>query len=264
MRFTNWLGGLLILLSSSCGESLENVEMVPLENLPEPVIATAKEKLPDVKFDTAWKEYERENGEDVYEVRGKTTGGKTRDIKVSASGKTLEVDKRVTLCRRFFGLAALAFWQGGFSFYAAVVVPLAEHVLSSPIEQGFITRRVTNYLNLAGAIALVVLLRDMSVARSNARARGIIWCAMAATLLILVFLHPRVDQFLDAEATYVLDHTKFYVAHQCYLIVSALQWFCSLAFVVLTLQAWRAEDVRQQVTSIDANQPPRTVAPTDI
>ena len=92
MRHTAWVGGLLILLASGCGESLENVTMVPLEKLPEPVMKTAKEKLPEVKFDTAWKEPEKENGEDVFEVRGKTSGGKTRDIKVSASGKVLEVD----------------------------------------------------------------------------------------------------------------------------------------------------------------------------
>jgi uncharacterized membrane protein YkoI len=84
--------GSLLILAAGCGKSLENVEMVPVEKLPEPVIKTANEKLPGVKFDTAWKEPEKQNGEDVYEVRGKTTNGKTRDIKVSASGTVLEVD----------------------------------------------------------------------------------------------------------------------------------------------------------------------------
>ena len=79
-------------LVTGCGEKLENVEMVPLDKLPEPVMTTAKEKLPGVKFDSAWKEHEKEDGEDVFEVRGKTSTGKTRDIKVSASGKVLEVD----------------------------------------------------------------------------------------------------------------------------------------------------------------------------
>ena len=92
MRFVTWFSGLLIVAASGCGEVLEPTEMIPVENLPEPVLKTAKEKLPDVKFDTAWKEHEQEDGEEVFEVRGKANGGKTRDIKVTASGKVLEVD----------------------------------------------------------------------------------------------------------------------------------------------------------------------------
>lgn len=92
MRHALLTGAVLGLLASGCGEKLESVEMVPLEKLPEPVMSTAQEKLPDVKFDTAWKEHEKADGEDVFEVRGKTSSGKTRDVKVSASGKVLEVD----------------------------------------------------------------------------------------------------------------------------------------------------------------------------
>ena len=35
----------------------------------------------------------------------------------------------MTTLRRFLGLCALLFWQGGFTFYAAVVVPIAGQVL---------------------------------------------------------------------------------------------------------------------------------------
>lgn len=92
MRLIAWFGGFLLLVTSGCGEILEPTEMVPIEKLPDPVLKTAQEKLPDVKFDTAWKEHEQEDGEEVFEVRGKTKSGKTRDIKVTASGKVLEVD----------------------------------------------------------------------------------------------------------------------------------------------------------------------------
>ena len=50
----------------------------------------AKEKLPGVTFDTAWTE--KEGDKTVYEVRGKSADGKTRDIKVSLDGTVLEVD----------------------------------------------------------------------------------------------------------------------------------------------------------------------------
>ncbi|MEJ7593259.1 MAG: PepSY domain-containing protein [Planctomycetaceae bacterium] len=50
----------------------------------------ARDKLPGVKFDTAWTE--KDGDKTVYEVRGKSSDGKTRDIKVSPEGKVLEVD----------------------------------------------------------------------------------------------------------------------------------------------------------------------------
>src|SRR5437764_15421395 len=99
-----------------------------------------------------------------------------------------------TLFRRFLVLAALMFWQGGFTFYAAVVVPVGQHVLGSHAAQGFITREVTRYLNLAGAAALVFLVWDVAAARDPRALRtGLRWLAVAgmlATLAALAWLHP--------------------------------------------------------------------------
>ena len=82
--------GLAILFVSGCEEGLEQTEMVPIDKVPEPVLKIAQEKLPGVKFDSAWTEKE---GEKVYyEVRGKSADGKTRDIKISAEGAVVEVD----------------------------------------------------------------------------------------------------------------------------------------------------------------------------
>lgn len=80
----------MLLLATGCGEVFEETEMVPIDKVPESVMKVAKEKLPDVKFDTAWTE--KEGDTTVYEVRGKSSDGKTRDIKISPDGKVLEVD----------------------------------------------------------------------------------------------------------------------------------------------------------------------------
>lgn len=147
----------------------------------------------------------------------------------------------VVIGRRFLVLAALAFWQGGFAFYAAVVVPMGEQVLSSPIEQGFVTRRVTNYLNLAGAVALPILLWDIVATRKRNRERTVAWSLMSSLLVLLVWLHPRIDHFLDVDTMSVLDQERFYLSHQVYLIASATQWFCALAFGFVSLQAWHGK-----------------------
>ena len=75
---------------AGCGEVFEKTEMVPIDNVPEAVMKVAKEKLPGVKFDTAWTE--KDGDKTVYEVRGKSSDGKTRDIKISPDGSVLEVD----------------------------------------------------------------------------------------------------------------------------------------------------------------------------
>lgn len=80
----------LLLLVAGCSEAFEKTEMVPIDKVPEPVMKVAKEKLPGVKFDTAWTE--TDGDKTVYEVRGKSADGKTRDIKVSPDGTVLEVD----------------------------------------------------------------------------------------------------------------------------------------------------------------------------
>ena len=81
---------LVLICMTGCSEFLEKTEMVPIEKVPETVMKVAKEKLPGVKFDSAWTE--KVGGKTVYEVRGKSADGKTRDIKVSPDGTVLEVD----------------------------------------------------------------------------------------------------------------------------------------------------------------------------
>src|SRR5436190_16665061 len=58
---------------------------------------------------------------------------------------------------RFACLAALAFWMGGFTFYALVVIPTGNRLLGS-IQQGLLTQQVTHWMNLIGLLALMLLL----------------------------------------------------------------------------------------------------------
>ena len=90
MKRVGLFASLVLICMPGCGEFLEKTEMVPIEKVPETVLKVAKEKLPGVKFDSAWTE--KVGGKTVYEVRGKSADGKTRDIKVSPDGTVLEVD----------------------------------------------------------------------------------------------------------------------------------------------------------------------------
>jgi hypothetical protein len=71
--------------------------------------------------------------------------------------------------RRFLVIAALMFWQGGFTFYAAIVVPIGTEVLGSAAEQALITRRVTWQINMTGAVALAIFAWDTFATRHGRR-----------------------------------------------------------------------------------------------
>ena len=78
----------------------------------------------------------------------------------------------MTTLRRFLVVQALMLWQGGFLFYAAVVVPAGTEVLGSGAAQGPITARVTDALNLCGLAALVLTAWDQAVTRDPAPRRN--------------------------------------------------------------------------------------------
>jgi hypothetical protein len=143
----------------------------------------------------------------------------------------------IALLWRSIVLAAFAFWQGGFTFYAAVVVPIGTEVLGSPMEQGAITRRVTVYLNVAGGVALVLFAVDNAVSRDPARWRWLVrwlaWLGMAVTLGVLVWLHPRMVELFEAGLL-----QQFRGHHRWYLWISTVQWGFGVVYLVLTLWSW--------------------------
>lgn len=154
----------------------------------------------------------------------------------------------LTITRRFLVVAALMFWQGGFTFYASVVVPLGQEVFGP--EQGFLTQRVTNYMNLAGAIALALLAIDAAAERVGPvrwRLRWVAWCAMAVGLVALVVLHPWLDALLDADNARILDRHAFRPGHRAYLWISTIQWVAMLAYLTLTLWIWHEADRRREL-----------------
>jgi hypothetical protein len=151
------------------------------------------------------------------------------------------------LLRRFLVVAALLFWQGGFLFYASVVVPVGQQ-LTSHREQGFLTQQVTDYLNLSGVVALLPLAWDGVVSSDPSLRRRLwrwaAWLGMALTLALLAWLHPHLDVLLDRSALSIADRPLFRDRHRAYLWISTVQWALAMMYAVLMLIAWRTEDRR--------------------
>ena len=165
----------------------------------------------------------------------------------------------LTLPRRLLVLSALMFWQGGFTFYSAVVIQVGAEVFHSHLDQGFVTQRVSNYLNLAGAAALPLLAWDVLASRDvrwRRRLRWAVWAVLAGTLALLAWMHVRLDALLDAEQFRILDRETFRAEHQRYLIVSTVQWAAGLVALALALRAWQVEDRLARV-NVEQDEPAR-------
>jgi hypothetical protein len=152
-----------------------------------------------------------------------------------------------TICWRFIVLAVLAVWLGGFTFYAAIVIKIAQRVLGSHLRVGFITQDVTRVMNLWGIAALTLLAIDSLIAwrRSHRATRwltALTWAAMTAGLVALFALHPTLDRMMDPLAKQVIDE-GFYNLHRVYLIIATAVWGAGLAHVLILLGRWRARDL---------------------
>ncbi|HEX3149873.1 MAG TPA: hypothetical protein VHR66_17485 [Gemmataceae bacterium] len=140
--------------------------------------------------------------------------------------------------RRFLVIQALMIWQGGFFFYAAVVVPTGTDVHGA-FGQGMVTRHVTDWMNVVGAFAVAIFAWDQLSSRASRGIRWgqwLMWGLMASGLVALAFLHPRIEPYIDST----MEYKTFYLWHRVYLYVATAQWVAGLVYVVLMLRAWRA------------------------
>ncbi len=144
--------------------------------------------------------------------------------------------------RRFVTLVAFAFWQGGFAFYTGVVVPVGTGVLGSATAQGFVTRQVTIWMNVAGAVAVPIFLWDAAATRSFRCSRIALSLLLAAGVITLALMHPRIDALLDPVGERVLDRHEFMPLHRTYLWISTAHWAVGVVYLLLTPWAWRRDD----------------------
>ncbi len=159
-----------------------------------------------------------------------------------------------TVLFRVWVLASIAVWFGGFTFYVSIVVPIGTEVLGSAAEQGFITRLVTQWLNLMGGIALVTILaesvfswRSSLIRPSLMRLRRIqllLVFLMAVLQVGLFVLHPYMDRLLDPEARVVILAERFYRLHRIYLWASTIQWVFAWFWLFALARSWTPEKPR--------------------
>jgi hypothetical protein len=157
------------------------------------------------------------------------------------------------LLRRLLVIAGLMFWTGGFTFYAAIVVPIGTDVLGSAAAQGQITRQVAARINQSGIVALAVFALDIAVTRSKRGlkiGRWAAWLGMVAIMVALMMLYPHLDHMFHGEIAQfdnAAERAAFRPWHRLYLWTISVQWGIAVLFALLTLAAWRSADVRESL-----------------
>ena len=141
--------------------------------------------------------------------------------------------------RQFLVIQAFMFWQGGFVFYAAIVVPKGTDI-HGEFGQGLVTQPVTDWLNVIGLIWHLLFAWDLWFNEGRKSWRGLLWLCSFVLLGILTILHWKLDRMIEMDGVHD-SLAMFYQWHAAYLFTSALQWIFSLVQVWLTLRVWQEQ-----------------------
>jgi hypothetical protein len=77
----------LSVIVSGCDARQAQVTTLRIEDVPPNLMEIAREKLPGVTFDTAWKK-----ASGTFEIRGKAKNGKIREVDIRPDGTVEEVE----------------------------------------------------------------------------------------------------------------------------------------------------------------------------
>ena len=151
----------------------------------------------------------------------------------------------ISFFRILFLLVFALFW-GGLTFYTGFVVRISHDVLDDPMDGGLITQRVTDVLQILGAITFSFMACNALLTLRQSRNAGF-WLFVVGGLFLsalvgLFIVHNHLDSVIDISASEVTDEAAFTIGHRRYNQLTTVQWLASLAYLAITLVAWRSID----------------------
>ena len=78
---------LVLVLTVGCGGGEGKKTPIPFDQVPDKILKTAQETLPDVKFNRAQK---KANGD--YEIIGKNQKGQTKEVEITPAGEVIGIE----------------------------------------------------------------------------------------------------------------------------------------------------------------------------
>lgn len=88
------LVGIVAFGSVGCEDSYPEAQrrVIKLNELPANILPAAKKALPNLTFEDTWENLSKEGKVESYELRGKDSKGKIREVRVGLDGKILELE----------------------------------------------------------------------------------------------------------------------------------------------------------------------------
>jgi hypothetical protein len=153
----------------------------------------------------------------------------------------------IWFCRILLLLGFALYW-GGLTFYTGFVVRISHDVLNDPMDGGLITQRVTGVLQILGVVTVVLMVFNCVVVVRQSQKYGyaLVGCAtlLGCSLIGLFVVHGHLDAIIDVDAYEIIDRAEFDAGHRRYNQLTTIQWLACLAYLPITVFAWRSIDAR--------------------
>lgn len=147
----------------------------------------------------------------------------------------------MNILRQILWVVTFSLWFGGFTFHAALVVPVANSILPDTVQFGFVTQKVTHGINALHGAFLVVATWELVVQYrlTKRRMRWLNQLALsifisAAALIGLLLIRVRLDAMMNGT-TFQINEPEggsFYGTHAIYLNLSTVAWLAGIAQLI--------------------------------
>lgn len=145
--------------------------------------------------------------------------------------------------KRIIALLALfsfMLWWGGFTFYAAFVIPTGQQVLGSHILVGFITQQVAPVINSIALITcLLCFIAEWLFAgsiRAVKKHAYVFTIIMLGGLITLYTLYPQMQTLLNNQTHTITNEPHFYLLHRIYLLTCTAMWLNAVVYIILKIK----------------------------
>lgn len=85
-----WIVAGLMTVVVGCTSAPESDEIIPIEQVPAPILDVARRELPGYTLDTVYQM--KVEGKVAYEIKGKDKRGKVREVEISSTGEVLAIE----------------------------------------------------------------------------------------------------------------------------------------------------------------------------
>ena len=128
-------------------------------------------------------------------------------------------------------------WWGGFTFYAAFVIPTGQKVLGDHVLMGFITEQVAYKINITALVACLLSFTNEWIRSGEkiSQMQRYAWICLTLMLLLIIasfILYPHLQALLNHETRQETDHAQFYFLHRIYLLLATALWINAIIYIL--------------------------------